>query len=88
MQKRNDWFFWSKNKHSHFIVWRNREDSVATANIKETPDGVFTWKVDGWSHYEATGTSKMLDEAKQAASDKVFEVIKKECKPEYVHPLG
>jgi hypothetical protein len=99
-EKRNDWYYWSKNKYVHFIVWRDRDDQVAQAIIRSLSDaecqkawlpyGSYEWRVSGpcWSTYEATGTPRTLDEAKQAVDQRVMAIIADEFRPEFIPPLG
>lgn len=43
----NDWYYWSRNQHIHFIRFRNSNDQVATASIKGVAPYPFEWKVNG-----------------------------------------
>lgn len=97
MPERNDWYYWSKNRHAHFIVFRDSDDRVATGIVKsavieidEHSHSVAVWRVNGpcWSTYEKTGTADSLDEAKKAVDEQVMAIIEEEFKPEYIPPLG
>ena len=89
MPERNDWYYWTKNQHAHFIQFRAVDNKVATATIFPLGER-FVWKVNGpcWSTYEAEGIVDTLDMAKQAVDERVIKVIEEEFQPEYVPPLG
>lgn len=90
VEKTHGWYFWSRNKYAHFIVWRDGEDSVARATVKEMPDGSFSFQVNGpcWSLFERKGTAATLDIAKEEVDYEVEKIIEEEYREEYIPPLG
>ena len=99
-RERNDWYYWTKNKHAHFIRFRESDCQVAQATIKALSDddcreawvayGSYKWRVTGpcWSTYHAAAIVRTLDEAKKAVDERVMKIIAEEFQPEYVNPLG
>ncbi len=89
--ERNDWYYWSKNRYGHFIVFRERDNQVARASIHQTPiNGLLRWIVMGpcWTTYQETGLVPTLEEAKQAVDERVMKIIAEEFKLEYINPVG
>ncbi len=83
------WYYWSHNRYAHFIVWRNRDNAVAQAKIRQVQPHMFVWTVKGpcWSLYEETESERTLEAAKQAVEKRVDAIIADEFRSEYVSPL-
>lgn len=94
--EKNDWYYWSRNRYSYFIIFRNRDESpVAKATIKYLPswrmsDGDFrcTFRGPCWTLNEWTRWTKTLEEGVAQIEEALMKVIAEEFKPEYVPPLG
>ena len=86
----NDWYYWSRNQHVHFIVFRLRENQVAQAGCRTIDGRVYRWAVTGpcWSTYQEQGRADSLEEAKKAVDTRVMKIIEEEFEPEPVHPMG
>jgi hypothetical protein len=87
----HDWYYWTKNKYAHFIVFRERDNKVATGIIydhrsfvKRPGIALVEWRVNGpcWSTYEDAGTVMTLDEAKKAVDERVMKIIEEEFEHE------
>ena len=87
---RNDWYFWGRNQYAHFIVFRDRDERVATAKVTPLPDGTFGVLVNGpsWPRFNFAGKSSTLDAAKATVDERVMVIIEEAFKPEYRPPLG
>lgn len=80
----DDWYYWTRNHHCHFIKWKHYEDKVADANVKVQEDGTFSWAVIGpcWSLYQEKGVSQGLEDAQREVDERVGKVIAQEYKEE------
>ena len=87
---RNDWYYWSRNQYAHFIVFRDRDQRVATAKVTPLPAGTFGVLVNAPSRprFHYAGNVSTLAAAKTAVDERVMAVIAEEFRPEYVPPLG
>lgn len=81
---------YSRNQYAHFIVFRERDQRVATTKVTPLPDGTFGALVNAPSRprFNYAGHVSTLDEAKAAVDERVMAIIAEEYKPEYRPPLG
>lgn len=86
---KNEWYYWMRNRHASYIIFRNRDDKVADAKIFQQGDA-FQWRVTGpcWSTYDESGTSLSLEEARAECDQRVMKLIEHELKAEFVNPMG